>query len=427
MSLNIALNSALSGLAAAARGSTVISENIANALTPGYARRELELVAQGDVAAGVQVAGIIRHVDPAITANRRAADADLSYQTTLSDYHNRLSLVVGQASEPVSLTSKLADFSEALISASSRPESGERLNNVMLTAKDLANHINDAGRAVQDLRSEADRKIGLQIEELNNALKDVHALNSRIASTGLSGGSTASLLDQRQRLIDSINEMVPVNVVQRDQGRVAFYSNDGAILVDSSAGEFSFSPSNTIVADMTIEGGTLSALQLNGRALRTSSSKSDVPGGSLSGLFEIRDALGTKAQADLDAVARDLMERFEASGLDTTLAAGAPGLFTDKGAAFDATNQVGLAGRLQLNAAVDPEQGGETWRLRDGLGAITPGPAGDARFLQALQSTLETPRSPATGGFGTGLLQASDVAAALESRIAQAANVAEQR
>ena len=43
MNMSTALNNALGGLTAASRGAAVVSGNIANALTPGYARRSLEL------------------------------------------------------------------------------------------------------------------------------------------------------------------------------------------------------------------------------------------------------------------------------------------------------------------------------------------------------------------------------------------------
>ncbi len=75
----------------------------------------------------------------------------------------------------------------------------------------------------------------------------------------------------------------------------------------------------------------------------------------------------------LDGMARDLYERFADPALDPTIAAGDPGLFTDRGAAFDPADEVGLAGRIAVNAAVDPAQGGQSWRLRDGIYAAAPG------------------------------------------------------
>ena len=106
----------------------------------------------------------------------------------------------------------------------------------------------------------------------------------------------------------------------------------------------------------------------------------------------LRDELAVQGQARLDAVARDLVERFGAAGLDTTLAPGDAGLFTDNGGAFDPLDEVGLSSRIALSAAVDPQAGGQVWRMRDGLGAATPGATGDASLLIALSDALTAAR-----------------------------------
>ena len=133
------------------------------------------------------------------------------------------------------------------------------------------------------------------------------------------------------------------------------------------------------------------------------------------------------AQADLDAVARDLIERFETPGLDATVALGDPGLFTDDGVAFNPVDELGLAGRITVNALVDSAQGGESWRLRDGLGAAVPGLPGDASQLQAFTDILTDRRAPGSSVFGTGDLSMAGLGSALLSRISQQAGQAEQR
>ncbi len=74
MTLSLALHAALSGLTAASRASGVVSENIANALTPGYARRSIILDSQSDVSPGVRVLGIERHVDLGFVGEPVAVD-----------------------------------------------------------------------------------------------------------------------------------------------------------------------------------------------------------------------------------------------------------------------------------------------------------------------------------------------------------------
>ena len=61
--------------------------------------------------------------------------------------------------------------------------------------------------------------------------------------------------------------------------------------------------------------------------------------------------------------------------------------------------EAGLAGRIAVNTAVDTENGGELWRLRDGLLAPVEGPVGNAAGLTALHEALSAARVPASGGY----------------------------
>ncbi len=54
----------------------------------------------------------------------------------------------------------------------------------------------------------------------------------------------------------------------------------------------------------------------------------------------------------------------------------------------------GLAGRIQVNAAVDPAAGGAAWRLRDGLSAAAPGAEGFGAYLQGLSDAMSEARAP---------------------------------
>ncbi|MEM7321301.1 MAG: hypothetical protein AAF408_20035 [Pseudomonadota bacterium] len=233
MTLSTALNVALSGLASASRASGLVSENIANAMTPGYARRSLELATNG-VSGGVRVTGITRNSDPIITANRRASEAAHGEASTLAGFFSAFEALVGGPDDPYSIASRQAEFEGALISAASNPGSKTRLDGAVAAAASLARAISGAAEGLRGKRSDAERSIGQQVERLNSALKDVEDLNARIQSVKLSGHDTATLLDQRQLLVDEINVIVPVRIAQRQHGAIALYSEGGAILPDNS-------------------------------------------------------------------------------------------------------------------------------------------------------------------------------------------------
>ena len=87
------------------------------------------------------------------------------------------------------------------------------------------------------------------------------------------------------------------------------------------------------------------------------------------------------------------------------------------GGAFLATNEAGLSLRLRLNPAVDPSQGGQLWRLRDGVQATSPGPTGNSRLLVALHDALNAARQP-TGGTGAAARSHAVLAAQIVSGVA---------
>ncbi|GKY86668.1 flagellar hook-associated protein FlgK [Sinisalibacter aestuarii] len=430
MTIAGSLSNALSGLAAQARAAELVSSNVANANTRGYARRELELTSTymgGSASAGVSVAGVRREVDISVVQDRRLADAALGHDSTIAGFHAELEAMIGSPGEAGSLSGRIATFEAALIDAGARPDSEARLAAVLEAATALAGKIATASDKVQAMRMEADAAIDGQVRQLNDGLTQVQTLNYEIREAVARGHDPSALQDLRQQTIDAISAIVPMRQVDRDHGMVALYTTGGAIVLDGRAADIGFARAGVIVPEMTQAGGALSGLTINGMAIRSAGDRSPIQGGSLSALFGVRDELAVSAQARLDAVARDLVERFQDGGLDATRGAGDAGLFTDAGAAFAAADEAGLSARLSVNAAVDPARGGALWRLRDGLGAAAPGDVGDARLLQALSGALTAERVPASGGFLGAARSASGLAAELLSVTGAARLAAEAR
>lgn len=418
MSLSGAMNNALAGLAAAGRATDLIASNVSNATTPGYGKRVLELSAtSANLVGGVTVSGVTRVSDPGLVSTRRQSQAELGNAQLKQTFYLRQEGTLGTPDDPSALTNLLADFEAQLVSAASRPDSSERLESTVLSMNNIVSSIKDASKEMSAMRSDADSAIDAQVTRLNSALEEVETLNTRIAEVSISGLDTSALKDLRQVLIDEISEMVPLREVPRDNGKVALFSEGGVVLVDGPAVEIEFSPVHMVTPYMSVGAGTLSGLTVNGRDIDISADRGGLRGGTLAANFEIRDTLGPEGLSQLDALARDLVERFQDPSVDPTLLPGDAGLFTDGGLAFNAINEVGLAERLQINAAVDPTQGGQSWRLRDGLNAAVPGAVGQAAGLDRLSDALQVNRTPASGNFGSGSFNASDLANNLMSRL----------
>ena len=418
MSMSSTLSNALSGLTASSRSAEIVSSNIANALTDGYGRRELDLSSRvlGGEGSGVHIDGTSRIVDQVVIADRRLADASLGASSTHAGFLQRIEDVVGEPGTAGSLSDRLAGLDAAFIEAAVRPDSEPRLQNVLRSAQGVTDHINTISREIQTQRTQADQTIARQVDQLNTALKRIEDLNKAILTQNSSGRDASALMDQRQQLVDQISAIVPMRAIPRDRGQIALITTGGAILLDGRAAEIGFTSVGLITEDMTLGAGSLSGLTLNGNPVSTSDN-GIMAGGSLTALFEVRDELAITAQADLDAVARDLVMRFQDPAVDPTLGVGDAGLFTDAGAYFDTVNEAGLSSRLSINALVDPTAGGDVWRLRDGIGAAAQGDVGNGIVLQNLSSALTTTRVPASGSFPNTARSASGLAADFLSAI----------
>lgn len=418
MTISGSLANALSGLTAQTRAAEVVSSNVANANTPGYARRELEVTPKymgNGTPAGVSVVGVTRHLDMTVVENRRLADAAVGYDQTISDFYDSLEMVLGTPDDEGSLSGRMDKMETALIEASSRPDSDARLSAVLEAAEGIARHLNTSSDKVQDLRMQADQEIANQVELLNAGLERVQDLNYQIKEAVSRGQDSTALLDIRQQTVDSLSSILPLKQVEREHGMIALYTTGGAIVVDGRAAEFGFEPVGVIVPEMTQDGGGLSGLTINGKDISTGGNNSPIEGGSLAALFEVRDEVAVQAQTRLDAVARDVIERFQDASVDTTRAVGDAGLFTDDGSAFDTADEEGLSSRISVNDLVKPSEGGALWRLRDGLGAASAGEVGDSSLIEQLSEAFTNEQSPASGDFLGAARSASGLAADLLS------------
>jgi flagellar hook-associated protein 1 len=412
MSISQTLSNSLSGLNAQGRMAEVISANIANALTEGYARRTVDLQAR-PLTGGVQVNGISRSVDPVLLSDRRDADGALARDAAMTKGLQRLEDLFSASGAAGSIADRLTALDQALISAGADPADNARLNLVLGRLNDLTGAMAVGEQGIQAMRQDVDADIAAQVRRLNNALSGVERLNDQIARSRATGADPNSLIDQRQALIDDVAGIVPLREVHREDGRVMLYARSGQMLLDRRAVTFGLDPSPTITADLTLANGALGGLTADGRPL-TPAGAGRMTGGSLAAAFDLRDRTLVQAQAGLDDIAADLVTRFESTTVDPTWAPGTAGLLTDAGAPFDPLDRTGLAGRLAVNAAVDPGRGGALSRLRDGVYATTTGPAGRASQLDNWRAALARPQSlgpgsPAqsaqtnTSGFLTGL------------------------
>lgn len=419
MTLSSSLNNAFSGLQATQRQTDLISNNVSNALTENYSRRTAELAAAnvGGEGVGVRVVGVSRATSPVATAARRVAEAEAGAAGALADARKRLADAIGDPGDENGLAGRADALNAAIATAADTPESAAFLSQAVDASRNYASSITRIATEAMRLRTEADASIANQVATINSTLTKLQSLNVEIKGRAVAGRDTSALEDESARLIKQISSIIPVKTVQREFNTVALFTENGGQLLDGKAAVFEFDATSVVTPSQTLANGALSGLTVNGRATKIGEGAGAglFDGGSLAAAFEIRDVSVPEFTDALDGMAADLITRVQGLAEDPTLGAADPGLFTDAGIAYDPANLTGISSRIAVNAAVDPDQGGEVFRLRDGLGAATAGLAGDDTVLRGLQDALGALNAAPTASILTGTRDAAGFAAELSA------------
>lgn len=388
MSLSLAFSSALSGLQVASRGTQLVADNIANAQSPGYGVRSLDQSARvvGGAGNGVRAVAVQRDVDQGLLTERRNAMSSASGLKVTADFWQEIERSFGMPDEAGSLVHQLGRLELSLSSAASNPESEVGLKLITYAVNELSGSFRSIQNDLLQQRDAADASIARDVAELNGALKEIARLNREIQRQDLLGGEPQALMDLRQASIDQVAKILPVTEIPRENGRIQLLAQDGTVLADRQAAEFSFDRTNVIVPSDLVEMGALSLLRLNGRTVPSQGLL--LSEGRLGAAFQVRDILAPQIQTELDALATDLVSRFMTPDTDPTLPAGAFGLIEIMGEVTLPASPVGIAGKLGLNGLADPSSGGDIWRLRTGLYAAGPGFVADNAQLTRLASAL---------------------------------------
>ncbi len=430
MSLNFAINNASTGLGAASRQAEITANNIANANTEGYDKRAVRLqsVAVDGRGAGVRVASVDRVEARAITADRRRAEAEYGEQSALTDGAKKLADLVGGPDDTISLFSRFDSLETALRDLADAPESALTQSGAIQAATDLASFFNTLESNLQAFRQDVDQEIANQVATLNAVIMDIDALNEDIAKGANVGRDTTEFEAQRDALIDRVSEIVPIETLPQDDGRVFLATTTGAMLLTGTAAQFEFTAAPIVTASMDLRGGapgSLSGLTLNGGDITPDDTGvQTLATGSLRGLFEVRDKLTVDFQDQIDALAGDLIARFNAAEPTGTIPAGQAGLFTDN--QLDDSGVRGLAGRLQVNDLVLPGTGSIDGLLQ-GIYVVGTPEIGDNTQEIALLEAMTTVQAAPTAVGVNGAHDASGLAAEFGSLNAVGALRAEER
>lgn len=361
------LGSATTALNAQQFGLEVTGQNIANLNTQGYARRSAVLVSQPDSSGGgVLATGVSAARDSFIEGRLRDESSPEAQDGAIVDALTVVQTSLGQAGS--SIDGSLSSFFDAFSALSATPQSTVARDNVVLQGKQVATSFNDMAARLDSSRTAADRSIRDTVDQVNQLASQIAGLNAQIGSAN--GADVESLKDKQGVALQQLAALTPVTVVANANGGVDVSVGAGRALVvggnQYALGVSSTSPSG--FAAITAGGVDIT---------------SELSGGKIGGLLQVRDTLVPGYMASLDQLAYDF-----ATSVNTAHKAGYDANGNTGNLFFTQPATVaGAAAALQ----VDPALAADSSRIA----ASSTGAAGDNQTASAIAQLRD---ASATGG-----------------------------
>lgn len=315
------LSIAASGARAARGALDVTAQNIANASSEGYVRRSArmeEVSAAGghlrlnDISlSGVRIAGIDRNADMFRQAEVRRTTSDSSRASTELDGLRNIESAVEQAD----IFSAIVEFEGALRQLESDPVDPSLRAAVVASAETMANKFNIAAHSLDAVAEGAQFAAGATVDQANTLAAELGRINARLARAGPGSSDQASLLDQRDLMLERLSGISDISTTFGTNGsvNVRIGGTNGPVLVNGS---------NVATLGMTVAADGTLAFDVGGSAV--------VPaGGSLAGgALALREVADVRTR--LDTLAADiagLVNGSQAGGAALDGSAGQP-MFT---------------------------------------------------------------------------------------------------
>ena len=373
MSLSTAFNVISSSFAVNSAQTAVVSNNIANANTPGYSREIANVVTNSY--GGADVASVTREANAALLEQVVDSTSQAATQQAISDGLSTLAanrrrqliglldlgrrperrFAFGDARQPAKRAHHLCRLANLVVRRRRRGV-GRLRSRLVAQQRERDGHSRCASRPT--------RTSATSVSTINSLLNQFTAANNAVVTGLQTGGNVASAEDTRNSIVTQLAQQIGVSTTVAANGSESIYTDSGVTLFQDTPRTVSFTPTPTLV-----DGANGGAVTVGGVPVTGANSPMPIQSGALAGYAAVRDTLAPEYQAQLDQIAGGLINAFGESDQSANPdLPSLPGLFTTPGEtslpSMSATT--GLAAAIEINPNVDPSQGGNPNLLRDG-------------------------------------------------------------
>ncbi len=395
MSLMGALSAATTGLDSIAQQLAVVSQNVANAGTPGYVRESVPVLDAGQfgVSLGVRTGITVRNLDATLQTQLLASSADVAGQTVQSAALAGLDAASGTPGSGYDLPGLLGTLRDSFSTLASDPANSTQQNQVITAADGLARGVNTMGAAVSNARQAAQDGIVADVATANVALRSIGTLSDQIMAGQAEGVSTAGLEDARDQQVQVVSNLTGARFLRQSNGDMLAVAQGVTLPLRAASGPLVV---QTAVLAPNTPATAVPLVTIAGQNVTGA-----LTGGQIGANLALRDKVLPSVQASLDAVASALASGFAGAGVP---------LFTDPTGAVPAGPTVGFAQGIQVSAAVRAAP----TMLRDGT--MPAGAAGNTALINTVLAGV------LASGSGSVAAQASSLTAGIAQSAAQASS-----
>ena len=300
------LNTAKLGLQTNQTAIEITGHNIANVQTEGFSRQEVTLevnrprrVGLAFLGTGVRATSVTRDFDQFLFNQILGESSTLGNFDVRNTFFQRLETIVNESSG-VSLNQAMSEFFIAFDDLASNPTNLAARSAVLSAAGSLATVFNQLGSSLLQQRMNLDDAVASEVTTINGMLDEVAELNRSIIAIENGNTQANDLRDQRDLLIKKLSEKIDVQLIDSNDNNTTLALADGSPLV---VGTTVFQLSTQANSDNRGFRDVLVANPAGG----TTNVTTEIQGGELRGLLDMRDVEARGLIDQLDRLAAGLM------------------------------------------------------------------------------------------------------------------------
>jgi len=212
----------MSGLSAAQAALSTTSNNITNYTVAGYSRQTILLsqansTLQGSsyYGNGVNVTGVQREYDEFITAQLRSSSA--TYSAANTQYSQISNIDDLLSTSTTSLSTSIQGFFTNLQNVVSNANDPSARQSMLSNAQGLVNQFQTTAQYLTNMQSSVNTDVASNVDQINTFTSQIADLNKQIGKLSTASGAQPNdLLDQRDQLVNNLNNIVGVTVSKQD-------------------------------------------------------------------------------------------------------------------------------------------------------------------------------------------------------------------